>query len=75
MTERKVALNPTAAKELIRIASKCDFDIDISYNRYIVDAKSILGVLALDFSQVLTVVYHGFNSELEEFLSAFSVAC
>lgn len=75
MTERKVTMTPAEAKELVRIASKCDFDIDISYNRYTVDAKSILGVLALDFSKVLTVAYNGYNKELEELLAAFAMAC
>lgn len=49
MVVRKISLGPVEARELVKIASKCDFDIDISYNRYTVDAKSILGVLALDF--------------------------
>ena len=44
MVVRKISLGPVEARELVKIASKCDFDIDISYNRYTVDAKSILGV-------------------------------
>ena len=33
MAVRKVSLGPVEAKELVNIASACDFDIDISYNR------------------------------------------
>ncbi len=75
MTERKLVLGPSDAKELVDIAGRCDFDIDISYNRYAVDAKSILGVLALDFTKVLTIRYNGRSEELERFLNHFAMAC
>ncbi|MCH5280033.1 MAG: HPr family phosphocarrier protein [Lachnospiraceae bacterium] len=75
MTMRKVMLGPDAARELVQIATRCDFDIDISYNRYTVDAKSILGVLALDFSQIMTISYNGISEDLEQFLSRFAMAC
>ena len=42
-------------KEFVREASKCDFDIDIWYNRVIVDAKSLLGVFSLDLTKSLFV--------------------
>lgn len=56
-------------------ASKCEFDVDIAYNRYIVDAKSIVGVLGLDFNQVLTVSYSGYDANFEQFMNRFAVAC
>lgn len=74
MVVRKISLGPVEARELVKVASKCDFDIDISYNRYTVDAKSILGVLALDFSQVLTISYNGTDEKLEAFLSNYAIA-
>lgn len=74
MTVRKISLDPVNAKELVQIASRCDFDIDISYNHYTVDAKSILGVLALDFTRVLTVSYNGTDERLEAFLASFAQA-
>lgn len=75
MVVRKISLGPDEARELVEIASRCDFDIDISYNRYTVDAKSILGVLGLDFKQILTVSYNGINDKLERFLARYSQAC
>ena len=75
MTERKVTMGPEEARELVQIATKCDFDIDISYNRYIVDAKSFLGVYGLDFHRPLKVSYNGYNAELEEMLQKMAVAC
>ena len=46
-----------------RAAGKCDFDIDVFYNRIIIDAKSILGVLSMDLTKVLTVQCHGESKE------------
>ncbi len=42
-------------KSLLTPLLDVDFDIDIFYNRVIIDAKSILGVLSMDLSQALTV--------------------
>ncbi len=68
MKERKIRLAADDAGEFVKTASKCDFDIDIFYNRVIIDAKSILGVLGLDFSQVLTVKYGGEDGEFESMI-------
>lgn len=40
--------NIDGAKEFVRAAVNCDFDIDVYYNRIALDAKSILGMLSLD---------------------------
>ena len=65
----RIMLRPDEVKDFVRAASNCDFDIDISYNSYVVDAKSILGVLSLDLRKILTVEYDGENEELEAFLN------
>ena len=62
------------AKEFVAAASKCDFDIDIFYNRIIIDAKSILGVLSLDLTRVLTVEYSGENEDFEKLLEKKSAS-
>lgn len=62
------------AKEFVAAASKCDFDIDIFYNRIIIDAKSILGVLSLDLTHVLTVEYSGENEDFEKLLEKKSAS-
>ena len=47
MVERQIKLTAKEdVKEFVNEASKCDFDIDIFYNRVVIDAKSILGVLS-----------------------------
>ena len=60
-------------KEFVAIAGKCDFDIDISYNRVVIDAKSILGILSMDLSQPLTVTCNGECSDFLEQIEKFAV--
>ncbi len=70
MKQRKIKISSISeAKKLVFLASECDFDINIFYNRVIIDAKSILGVLSLDLTKVLTVEYNGENLAFEEFLA------
>ena len=72
---QKIRLNETAdVKEFVQAASKCDFDVDISYNRVIIDAKSILGILSMDLTKVLTVTCHGEDHGFNRFLQKFAVA-
>ena len=41
MIERKIRLTDTEeVKDFVRAAGKCDFDIDVCYNRAVIDAKS-----------------------------------
>ena len=75
MRERKIKMTPADVQNFVNEASKCDFDIDISYNRYVVDAKSFLGVYGLDFRAPLTVSYNGYNEEFEELLRKYAIAC
>ena len=56
MSQSKIKLNATEeVQEFVNAASRCDFDIDVYYNRFLIDAKSILGVLSLDLTRELTV--------------------
>ncbi|MDO4304892.1 MAG: HPr family phosphocarrier protein, partial [Bacillota bacterium] len=57
MMQRRIKLRLDEVKDFVAAATRCDFDIDISYNRFTVDAKSIVGVLGLDLNQILTVSY------------------
>ena len=74
MVERRIELKPEIVKDFVQVASQCEFDIDIFYNSFIVDAKSILGVLGLDFSQRLTVRYNGENPQFSAFLGRLEKA-
>ena len=75
MSHCVVRLNGTEeVEEFVKAASKCDFDIDILYNRVIIDAKSILGVMGLDFNSTLTVKYAGDNHEFESYVNTLCIA-
>ena len=69
MKQRRIMLPSLAeAKRFVEEATKCDFDIDVFYNRIIIDAKSILGVLSLDLTRILTVQFNGYSAEFEAYL-------
>ncbi len=77
--ETRVKLNTVDdVKEFVRLAGKCDFDIDVFYNRIIIDGKSILGVLSLDLTNVLTVRCYGdcesFMAKIAKFAPQEAVA-
>ena len=71
----KIKLSDTAhAVDFVRSAGRCDFDIDIFYNRVIIDAKSILGVLSMDLTRILTVRCNGHDEKFNSYLDKFAVA-
>ena len=45
-------------KNFVNIVGKYDFDIDLISDRYVVDAKSIMGIFSLDLTKVITVEAH-----------------
>lgn len=74
MKERKIRMTPDEVRDFVDKASQCDFDIDIFYNHFIIDAKSILGVMGLDFNSILTLKYAGYNHDFENYVNSLSVA-
>lgn len=52
MKSVNIALNSILdVKSFVNIVSKCDFDIDLTSGRYVVDAKSIMGIFSLDLTK------------------------
>jgi len=45
-------------KGFVNVVSICDGDFDLSSGRYVVDAKSIMGIFSLDLSKTLTLTVH-----------------
>lgn len=75
MNEKQIKLqNRQEVQDFVQAAVNCNFDIDISYDRVIIDAKSFLGVLGLGVSRVLTVKYYGENPEFENTVQKYAVA-
>ena len=71
---KEIQLTPNEVQHFVNVASRCDFEIDISYNRYVVDAKSFLGVYGLDFRKPLKVSYEGYDRDFEELLKRLAIA-
>ncbi len=75
MNERIIRLSDIEEVcDFVRAAGMCDFDIDISDQRVVIDAKSILGVMGLGMEKRLTVKYGGENLGFEDVLSKYTVA-
>ncbi|MBO6106474.1 MAG: HPr family phosphocarrier protein [Stomatobaculum sp.] len=73
MFERTVRLRDRdSVSEFVKAAAECSFNVDVCYNRIVVDGKSILGVLGLDLTRDLTVRYEGFDPEFEKTLLKFA---
>ena len=60
-------------KSFVNDITKFDYDFDLVSGRYVIDAKSILGVLSLDLRNILTVQYDGENEAFEAFLEKMAV--
>jgi len=75
MKEKRIKLATIDdAKVFVSKAMNCNFDIDVSYDRVVVDAKSILGVLSLNLTRELTVRMYGENEAFEKYLDALQVS-
>lgn len=74
MKEIKIKLGLEDVKDFVKAATECDFDVDVNYNRVLIDAKSILGVMSMDLTRILTVKCYGENSNFDNFLKKFAVA-
>ena len=47
--------NESDAEEFCNKVTKHDFDVDLECGKYVIDAKSILGILSLRLGSVLTL--------------------
>lgn len=64
--------------DFVNIVSRYDDNIDLVSGRYVVNAKSVLGVFNLDLSKPLKVEFYGSKSEenIKQMLSKFeTVSC
>lgn len=50
-------------KNFVNIVGKYDFDIDLISGRYVVDAKSIMGIFSLDLTKPIGVQVHEDNAD------------
>ena len=61
-------------KDFVNVVNKYSFDVDLSSGRYVVDAKSIMGIFSLDLSKPIKVEVHAENTEsFDEEIKSFIV--
>ena len=75
MTSVTISLNSIEkVKQFANLISKYDGDFDLTSGRYVIDAKSIMGIFSLDLSKPLKLDIHDDQSasmlmmHLKEFL-------
>ena len=67
MIEFEMNLNSTNdVKDFVNTVSRYDFEVDLVSGRYIVDAKSIMGIFSLDLAKPIKVKVHA--EDASEFL-------
>lgn len=75
MKEKRIKLSAAEeVKEFVYAAGQCEFEVDVFYNRVVIDAKSILGVLSMDLNNVLTVKYAGKDGSFENVLEKYAIS-
>lgn len=66
----KISLNSIEkVKSFVNTITKFDNDFDLVSGRYVIDAKSIMGIFSLDLSKPIDLNVHA-DSNLSEILSA-----
>ena len=55
-------------KAFVNIVNKYEFDVDLTSGRYVVDAKSIMGIFSLDLSKPIKVDVHAADEEAQGFI-------
>ncbi len=64
-------LNTTeSVKTFVNVVSRYDFDMDLRCGRYVVDAKSILGIFSLDLNRPVVLEVHA--EECDDLINAIS---
>ncbi|MCL2234543.1 MAG: HPr family phosphocarrier protein [Firmicutes bacterium] len=61
-------------KEFVNIVSKYPFEVDLKSGRFVIDAKSILGIFSLDLSKPITLdIYSDKCDDLIKELKPYTV--
>ena len=65
MKETKIKLsNVQDIREFVNVIILADYDVDLVQGRYVIDAKSIMGIFSLDLLSPITLVAHTDNADV-----------
>ena len=71
MTTVSISLNSIEkVKTFVNEIAKYECDFELISGRYIIDAKSIMGIFSLDLSQNITLKIHADDNELSAILES-----
>ena len=59
-------------KAFVNDISKYNFDFDLVSGRYVIDAKSIMGIFSLDLSKPINLNVHAEGNNLDEVLKVLA---
>lgn len=69
MKEYMVKLNSiNEVKEFVALTNRCAFDVDLMSGKYVIDAKSIMGIFSLDLAKPLKMTVHADGEQAADFL-------
>ncbi|MBQ0011176.1 MAG: HPr family phosphocarrier protein [Clostridiales bacterium] len=57
-------------KEFVQVVNSYPYDVDLSSGRYVVDAKSIMGIFSLELQSVINLEIH--SNSCDDLVSALS---
>ena len=61
-------------RNFVNAVTACEYDVDLASGRYIVDAKSIMGIFSLDLMNPIRMTVHAEECEaFEKSIAAFIV--
>ncbi len=64
MKEIKIKLsNVQDIREFVNVVILADYDVDLEQGRYVIDAKSIMGIFSLDLLSPITLIAHTENPD------------
>ncbi len=73
MKTAKISLNSIdKVKAFVNEISKFDCDFDLVSGRYVIDAKSIMGIFSLDLSKPIDLNIHADGSALDDVMAVVS---
>ena len=75
MKEIKIVLNNIQdIRDFVNQVILADYEVDLVQGRYVVDAKSIMGIFSLDLLSPITIIAHtDYAADFFEKLSRFAV--
>lgn len=73
MKNLKISLNSIdKVKSFVNEVTKFDVDFDLVSGRYVIDAKSIMGIFSLDLSKPIDLTIHNCEDNMDTILEALA---